>query len=113
MKCPSCGKEKAIIDGVLGVLPGKKCRKKESKLRKPKIGYEMTTDSIRSQRKEYRKDILQPFHNGVLSKEYVDEYGTSGIEVTDKEVEKAEYTYKGTPGWWNRDKSKGGRKNAK
>ena len=57
---------------------------------------------------EYRKDILQPFYDGVVSKEYLEEYGDSGIKVTEKQKKNARYTYKGVKGWWKRDKSKGG-----
>ncbi|KKL10755.1 hypothetical protein LCGC14_2552680, partial [marine sediment metagenome] len=76
-------------------------------------GFEFTTENIKDERLEYRKDILQPWHNGVLSKEYVEEYGTTGIEATKKQVKNAKYTYKGNKGWWNRHKSKGGRKGRK
>jgi hypothetical protein len=50
----------------------------------------MTTESIKQQRREYQKSILQPRREGVLSKEYLDTYGTKGIKATPEEVKKAE-----------------------
>ena len=110
MKCPRCRKNKAIKDSHYGILPCLPCQQDEEHLIKPQLGHEFTTDSIRDERLEYRKDILQPWHNGVLSREFYEEYGTTGIEVTKKQVENARYTYKGVKGWWNRKKGKGGGK---
>jgi hypothetical protein len=70
----------------------------------------MTTDSILDQRREFRADILQPFHDNVLSKEYLEEYGTQGIKPTEEQVKNAKEVYKGTPGYWSFNKSKGGRR---
>ncbi len=108
MKCPNCQKRKAIIDETYGVTECEICRK-SSLVTLSTI--EFTTDSIKDQRREYKKDILHPFRDGVLSKEYIEEYGTRGIEVTPEQVKKAKYVWKDTSGWWNRDKSKGGRQN--
>jgi hypothetical protein len=104
--CPRCSKNPAIIDSVYGVIECKNC---QEFYERPHLGVEFTTDSIREQRMEYRKDIVQPYHDGVLSKEYVEVYGTKGLNIDEKEVKKAKYTYKGVPNYWNRDKSKGGR----
>ena len=109
MRCPRCQKGKAI-NSQYGWTPCKTCQNIEQTYSKPHLGFEFTTDNIRDQRLAYRRDILQPFHNGVLSKEYLEEYGTSGIKVSKNQIKNAKYTYKDTKGWWNRDKSKGGRK---
>jgi len=77
---------------------------------KPHRGPEFTTDSIRDQRKEYRRDIIQPYRDGIISQEYLDEFGDTGIKVTEHEKKHSEYVWKDVDGWWNRDKSKGGRK---
>ena len=70
---------------------------------------ECATKSIKGERLEYAKDIMQPFQDGVLSKEYLQTYGTSGIQVTWQQVKDAKLTNTKQKGWWNRDKSKGGR----
>ena len=109
IKCPNCQKNPAIIHKVYGVTECEDCKKKQIKFNRP---VEFTTESIKEQRREYKKDILQPFRDGVLSKEYLEEYGRTGINVTDEEVKNAKYTYKDTTGWWTRNKTKGGRQNA-
>lgn len=51
-------------------------------------------------------DALQPWAgDGILSKEYLDVYGTTGIEATQEQIDNAKYTYRGQHGWWNRDKT--------
>lgn len=110
MKCPRCKKGKATTSDQYGVLPCTKCQDEEAEYGAKRYP-EFTTKEIKDQRREYRKDILQPGpFDGVLSKEYIEEYGTQGINATPKQVRDARYTNKGTPGWWDRDKSKGGRK---
>jgi len=54
---------------------------------------EFTTDSIREQRKEFAKDIIQPFRHGQLSKEYVEAWGTKHLNVKPEEVKKAKNTW--------------------
>lgn len=107
MKCPNCKKNKAIIHPQYGITECKKCQNKSHF--KPLPYPEITTDSIREQRREYNKDIIQPYRDGVLSKEFLEEYGTNGIQVTEKEIKDAKYVWQDSKGWWDRDKSKGGR----
>ena len=107
MRCPNCLKLLAIIDPVFGPTECLSCRKKKTRV---KLSTELTTDDIRDQRQEYRNDILQPFVDGVLSKEYMEEYGTQGIAPTMDEVKNARYVSRDMPGWWNRHKSKGGKR---
>ena len=107
MRCPGCSKSSAIIDPVFGPTECLSCRKKKTRV---KLSTELTTDDIRDQRQEYRNDILQPFVDGVLSKEYMEEYGTQGIAPTMDEVKNARYVSRDMPGWWNRHKSKGGKR---
>ena len=107
MKCPNCQKNKAIKHSVYGILPCKPCQASHVTVKR---GPEFTSDSIRGQRREYRKDIIQPYRDGVLSKEYIEEYGTQGIEPSKEAIKHARYTYKDTPGWWQRNKSKGGKR---
>ncbi len=67
---------------------------------------EFVPDSVKEERKENFKSLLQPFRNGELSREYVEAHGTKSINVSDTEVKKAKYQWKDIPGWSNREKSK-------
>ena len=107
VKCPRCQRRKALKHSQYGYVFCKVCQNQEHGIKR---GVEFTTRSIKDQRREYRKDILQPFHDGILSKEYVEEYGTNGIKASKKDIKNAKYVYKQIPGWWERQKSKGGRK---
>lgn len=107
MKCPNCNTRKAVKTKDFGYTFCKVCRRKE-KLN-PKSGVEFTTDNIKNQRREYKKDIIQPFRDGVLSKEYLETYGTSGIKADKDQIKHSKYVWKDTKGWWQRNKSKGGR----
>jgi ketol-acid reductoisomerase len=73
-KCLICGKEPATIHPLYGIMAGKKCLAKMRKISQPKQTAEITTESIRDDRKKYSKDILQSFRDGQLSKEYVEAY---------------------------------------
>ena len=60
--------------------------------------HEFTSSSIKGERKEYAASMLQPWVNGVLSKEYIEAYGTSKLEgVTKKDIKNAKYVYKDLP----------------
>ncbi len=110
MKCPQCLKNKAIVDPMYGILPCEECQKKNSLISKPKIGYEFTSDKIRNERKEYGKSILQPYVGGKLSKEYIEEYGTSALSnVSKRDIKEAQYVYKDELNYHNLSKSKGGK----
>lgn len=50
---------------------------------------EWVPDRIREERKMFKNDLIQPFRDGQLSKEFVDLYGTKNLDVTDKEVRNA------------------------
>ena len=107
MICPRCRKNKAVYNYHYGYLPCNKCLSEEST--PPRRSVEFTTNSIKDSRQEYRRDILQPWDGDTLSKEYLEEYGTQGVQATDDQIKNAKYTHKGIKGWWNRDKSKGGK----
>lgn len=87
MKCLNCNKNKASKDPRFGYLPCKYCRDKSTA--KPQKPQELTTDAIKNDRKEFKKDIYQPFRNGQVSKEYLEAHGTKYIKVTDEEVKTA------------------------
>lgn len=85
MQCPTC-EDKALIHPKYGITQCLECQQKQ----RIKIqNQEITTESIKTQRKQFKDDIIGPFRNGELSKEYVDLYGTDHIEVTPEEVKNA------------------------
>ncbi len=85
--CLNCNKYPSIIDPRLGVLVCKQCRQKQTTGLKRQI--EFTTDEIKNQRKEHKNDIVQPWREGRLSKEYLQQHGTKGIKVTPEEIKQA------------------------
>ena len=67
----------------------------------PVKAHEWTTDSIKEQRKSHEKELLQPFRQGNLSKEYIKAYPNKangmikeGI-VTKKQVKNAKNVWHG------------------
>lgn len=96
MKCLNCNKEPALFVTGRGYLPGKKCQQIPTK--KPQKSVEFTTDTIKTQRKAYAPDLIQPWREGELSKEYLEQHGTKGIKVTPEEIAKAEYVWRGDVG---------------
>ncbi len=85
--CLNCNKYPATKDPRFGYLPCQICRDKLTN--KPSPKQELTTDKIKNDRKEFKKDIYQPFRNGQLSKEYVDAVGTKYIKATPEEIKNA------------------------
>lgn len=49
----------------------------------------MVPERIREDRAAHKLDIIQPFRDGELSKEYIDQYGTKGITVSEEDVKNA------------------------
>lgn len=86
MKCLQCNTNEAIKDKKYGILPCSTCQNKY-KLALENI--EITTDDIKTQRKSGKDQMIQPFRNGIVSKEYLDKYGSKYIKVTDQEVKTA------------------------
>ena len=77
------------------------------RLSRHKKNVEFEPDSIKKQRETHTKALLQPFHEGELSKEYIEAYGTKSLNVTPDQAKKAKYVYKGIiPNWHNRHKTK-------
>lgn len=92
-----------------GVIFCKKCEDEDQE--ELNFPYEFTAQSIRESRTEYAKDIYQPVNtDGTLSKEFLDEYGEDRFNATKDQIKNAKYTNKGKKGWWDRHRSKGGRK---
>lgn len=67
---------------------------------------EFMPERILDDRRDYFNSTVQPFRGGELSREYVELYGTEGVDVTEGEARKAKYTWKDSKGWHTRKKSK-------
>lgn len=96
MKCPECQiNESSGVDPEYGLLKCLDCLLKDDTIEKPRVNYDFASPSTKQQRKEFGAEMFQPYVNGVLSKEYVDTWGTDKLYgVTDKDVKKAKYVYK-------------------
>ena len=71
-----------------------KCKEKHTNLKHRGV-LEFTTDEIKEGRKQYHKELLQPFREGEVSKEYLDAYPKAkegmikdGV-ITEKQARKA------------------------
>ena len=105
LKCLVCGKGIATRN-LYGVAPCNSCQARRSGNSLPDNQIEFTTEDIRTQRREYYSSTIQPYRSGELSKEYLEKFGTKGINPTKGEVAKASYVWKDTSGWANREKTK-------
>ena len=91
-KCLICNQRKAVKIDPFGWMPCRICRKRQQEIAKPKVSIEVTTESIKEDRKIYQKDLCQPFRQNELSKEYVEAYPDRVKEmvkeghVTQKEI---------------------------
>lgn len=87
MKCLQCKKRNAQKHPTLGILLCLSCQKTP---RPTSLGvHEFIPDRILEDRKAHAKDILQPYRDGTLSKEYLKEYGTKGIQPTKDQLKGA------------------------
>ncbi len=85
MKC-KCGNPKEY-NPAYGFLDCRSCRDKEVvALSRP---FDFVPDRIKEERKEFQNDMIAPFRNGQVSKEFLDLYGRDKIDVTDEEVKNA------------------------
>jgi len=93
VKCLNCGKRPAVKDSRLSWLPCTVCQTTKG-ITDP---IEIVTDDIKNQRKMHIKDIIQPFRDGHLSKEYVKLWGTKRIKVPQEEIDSAVNTWDDIP----------------
>lgn len=96
IKCLNCNNEAAIKDPKYGYLPGKKCQRQFRATIKPQIPTELAGDEIKEGRRMFKKDVIQPYRNGVLSKEYINAYGSKGLTVTHEDIKEAQYVWNNT-----------------
>ena len=95
MKCPNCNSEPAITHPTFGILVGKKCKARRDKLKSPSNLYEFTSKSIKSERKEYAKDIVQPYRGNEASKEFIEAYPEKAKRMfTKREIRMARNVWK-------------------
>ena len=87
--CLACGIRKAQKVEPYGWMSCKNCIKRQRNTLKPAQTIEMVPESTKTDRKIYHDDILQPFREGVLSKEYLKKYGTKTIKVTPEDIKNA------------------------
>ena len=85
-RCPTC-KNEGVIDPQYGLIACLSCR--EQTTRMSERTYEFVPEHIKEERISHKDQTIQPFRNGVLSKEYVDLYGTKHISATEEEVKNA------------------------
>ena len=99
IKCLICQRRNAVKVDPFGYLPCLPCRRKMQKIVKPRTTTEVTTESIKEDRKIYQKDLCQPFRQNELSKEYVEAYPDRVKEmvkekhITQEEVSKSKYIW--------------------
>lgn len=87
MKCATCRIEEAVIHPQYGAIACSDCQKYDKII--TDRTYEFLPKHIKEERLAFKDQTIQPFRNGQLSKEYIDLYGTSRIEVSDEEVKNA------------------------
>lgn len=86
VKCPTCSNN-AELSAQFGYIACKNCRDQEKPL--SERTYEMVPDRIKEDRIKHKNSMIQPFRNGQVSKEYLDLYGSSRIQVTPEEIKNA------------------------
>lgn len=89
MLCPICRNHESLVHPQYGALPCKHCTARRSTLKSPDKQVEFTSKSIKHQRKEYAKSIIQPYRDGEVSKEYLDAYGKKNIRATEKQIKQS------------------------
>ena len=94
ISCPICLKGNANIHPVYGALACDTCNKRQSLFSLPTKPVEFSGEDIKKQRQEYAKSIIQPYRSGVLSKEYIEAFGTSKLKVSKKDIKNAKYCWR-------------------
>ena len=90
-------KKPAISHPAYGLLPCQSCQKSFEGVEVNRT-HEFTSSSIKGERREYAASMLQPYVNGVLSKEFIEAHGTSKLAgVTKQDIKNAKYVYKDLP----------------
>lgn len=82
--CPVCFEHSVEKHPIYGILPCLNCKARRDNLKSPDHLVEFTTDSIRQGRKEYARDIIQPFRGNEASKEFMDAYPEKAKKIYNK-----------------------------
>lgn len=96
MKCPRCNRNKANYSSEYGVLYCDICQNEDNKINRPSqsASYDFASPTTKKQRKEYAKSMLQPYVGGILSREFIEVWGTDKLAgVTKKDIKNAKYVY--------------------
>lgn len=103
--CPTTGcTNKAQVLNIVGawsVMPCQKCKEESNALPPIPKPHDFTTDEIRDARKSHKKQLLQPWRGGEISKEYLDAYPEQKKEmvkqgvITQKQADTAKEVWKG------------------
>lgn len=94
--CLNCNNEEATFKDGLGFLPCGSCTTRAARFPKPTIPVEFTTSQIKESRIVHEAETIQPFRDGIVSQEYLDQYGTKGIAINETELANAKYTWNDT-----------------
>jgi hypothetical protein len=70
-------------------MPCKSCRNKQKQISKINQPVEMTSSGIIEERMKYSEDLIQPYRDGKVSKEYIEKYGTDRIKADREEIRTA------------------------
>lgn len=89
-KCLNCQTNPAQYKLPYGWLLCSTCLKRQKSFKAPTPAIEITTEGIKTDRKAYKKDILQRYRGGTPSLEYINQYGTKGF--TREEIKQARNT---------------------
>lgn len=100
MECPSCHNREARQHPVYGVLPCKDCTESRRHNALPGSQVEFTVESIKNDRRQYAKTILQPFRDGTPSKEFAEAFPDKAEEMF-KGHGKPEYVWQEEPNMQN------------
>lgn len=91
---------------MLGSMPCASCQKRLTSLPTAQSQIEFTSESIKTQRKIHRRDIL-PMHNrGELDRAWVNRYGEKKAKqhgFTDKEIKNARYVWSGSDEYYHNE----------
>jgi hypothetical protein len=104
--CPKCMKFEAVVTLGNGICDCVECNKKST----ADLGGwpEFVPGRIKEDRNKFFKMTLQPYRDGIPSKEYAEAYPERAKEKF--KDEKPQYVYKDLAGWSTRERSLGGEK---
>jgi len=104
--CPNCNERSAKTHKTYGVLPCEVCTTARRNVLQPAASVEFTTEEIKKSRKEYKHDIIAPFRQGEVSKEYLDEQKRTNrphnLNISKEQEENAKNVWAGTTTYYEK-----------